>query len=414
MALAPETQDRIDRHRTRFATRRASPRGEVRALALALLAACSSAGRGTKAPEGKATVMQAEAYVSKAIRSSAEGFILFPSVRAERVYDRDALQRIAQNLRPQAAACFVNRTLETLRRIDGEGGVTYAGAPEGQAKIRVRIAPDGTTLRAEILESGFEDAGMERCLLELLGRVTWPANRQGHVHYVDVVYWVSLGAHRLAESEAFAERLRQEQTAAAVKAKKCLRGRVPPGRYELEGTNLVDRDGRTLAARLEPNTLPEDVATCVVSAMRRIRIPADPDAFVRPVPVRAGYTVDEDGTITADDEDWLALLRAEAAARASARRAEQTGLDLKGRTPWGDTSPPDDAPGSRDDDVDETPTSPAPPGDARRRTEPSADDERPATRSDDNSPSAADEGEPARSGALPLSGLRRPRRGPRP
>ncbi len=301
--------------------------------AVACAAACSSAGRGTKAPEGAATQMQAEAYVARAIRSSPEGFILFPSVRAERVYERPALQRIAQTLRPQAAACFANRAIETLQRREAPGGVVYEHAPEGQAKIRVRIGPDGAVLRSEILESGFEDEGMESCLLQILDRVRWPPNRQGHVHYVDVVYWVSLGPNKFAHTKILRDRIRREQAAAAIRGKKCLRGRVPPGRYPVDATVLLDRDGRTIAARLDTHRLPEKAAHCLVAAVETVRGPADPASFVRPVGVHLGFTVTTDGAVAADDEDWLALLRAEERARARARRAEREGLDLHGRAP---------------------------------------------------------------------------------
>ena len=133
----------------------------------------------------------------------------------------------------------------TSEQAEGERG--YANVPEGQVKIRVRVAPSGEALRTEVLESGFVDEQMEPCLREALEHQRWPSNKTGNSHYIDVIYWVSLGMQKGAGSEAMVTHLRREQISAGRRAKTCLQGRVDAGRYEIHGLNLVDREGATMA-----------------------------------------------------------------------------------------------------------------------------------------------------------------------
>ena len=116
-----------------------------------------SADSASAPPETK---MSTDRYVRRAIRQSNEGVILLPSERAEHIYELTRLNEIAQGLREPAALCFLERAITTMERSNDERGYTHV--PEGQIKLRARIAPNGKVLRTEVLESGFRDAAMAR------------------------------------------------------------------------------------------------------------------------------------------------------------------------------------------------------------------------------------------------------------
>ncbi|MEM7159169.1 MAG: hypothetical protein AAF799_40405 [Myxococcota bacterium] len=290
------------------------------ALVLGLAAAaCNRPGRGGNSPDGPVSDMEANRYIRRAIRQSSEGVILLPSQRAERVYELPRLNEIAQGLRSPAARCFLARAIETMeRRTDGERG--YLNVPEGQIKARVRIAPSGEVLRAEILESGFKDEQMEPCLQEVLVGQRWPPNKSGNAHYIDVIYWVSLGFQRGLDTEEMAVHMRREEVSAGRRGKACLQGRVDAGRYEVSGLNLIDREGRTLVNRVETGDLPEPIRACIATALREIRLPRDPDAFVRPLSPTVTFDITGDGTITVVGERWLELIEMEERAQLAAER----------------------------------------------------------------------------------------------
>jgi hypothetical protein len=295
-------------------------------VAAAILAGgCAEFSKRTSSAVGVQSRGQAFRFVKKAIRTSSEGFVLMPSVRAERVYELARLNEISQVMRGPAAACFLNRAIETMKRVEGQDGPSYADVPEGQVKIRTRIAPDGSVMRTEVLESGFKDGGVVPCVEEVIQRQKFPQNQQGHAHYIDVIYWVSLGAYRGAGGEAEVTRLRREQAAAGVRARNCLKGRVEAGTYEIASLALADRDGRVLVNRVEPSALPADVAACVAQALRGVRIDPDPDSFVRPLAPVVAFSVAADGTIGVRDEEWHQLLMDEEAAARDAKRAELLG-----------------------------------------------------------------------------------------
>ena len=65
--------------------------------------------------------------------------------------------------------------------------------------------------------------------------------------------------------------MRREQTRAAVRSKDCMQGRVKPGHYELEGLNLFDRRGNTIANRVEPGGMDKGAVKCVATAFKAIR-----------------------------------------------------------------------------------------------------------------------------------------------
>lgn len=299
------------------------------AVAPALLASVACVREGSRRPQGPTSKMESDRYISRAIRQSSEGVILLPSQRAEQVYELPRLNEIAQGLRGPAARCFLTRAIETMEP-DAAGERGYANVPEGQIKIRVRVAPSGEALRTEVLESGFIDEQIEPCLRDALEHQRWPSNKTGNSHYIDVIYWVSLGMQKGAGSDAMLTHLRREQVGAGRKAKPCLQGRVDEGRYEIRGLNLVDREGATMINRIDTADLPEAIRSCLATAFREIRLPRDADAFVRPVAPVVTFEVGSDGQVAVDGERWLELVELEEQARLAAERkalAEQSGED---------------------------------------------------------------------------------------
>jgi len=271
---------------------------------------------------------QASRYIQKAVRRSPEGFILIPSKKAERAFDRTRLTELAQNLRGPAAVCFVNETIEKAQRAVVDGEETFVGIPEGQAKIRVRIAPHGKVLRTDVLEGGFgddEEEEMEACLMDVLRTARWPENRSGNTHWVDAIYWVSLGFQADDRSPDAKEELRRQQALLALKGKGCLEGRTRPGTFAVDGLSLLDREGKTLTNRVEPTDLTQEVADCLAVVLRELRMPRSPDAFVRPFLPHLEYTVAANGDVSFSDERWLSLLLLEERAERDTRRAELAG-----------------------------------------------------------------------------------------
>ncbi|MCA9636856.1 MAG: hypothetical protein KC420_12585 [Myxococcales bacterium] len=313
---------------------RALAAAALAALAIAGAPACKSSGKETsRVQNGQNSRGQADRYVRKAVRRSPEGFIVMPSKKAERAFDRVRLGDLAQQLRAPAAACFINRAIETIEPGDPASDEPFRGVPEGQAKLRVRIAPTGEVLRVEVLETGFDDEPIEQCLIGVLEGAKWPKNRSGNTHWIDVIYWVSLGVGEEDQSIEARTTLRREQALAAVRAKGCFTGRVRAGTYALKGLSLLDREGNTLVNRVEPSEVPQEVADCVALTFRQIRMPRAPEAFVRPFWTAAEFTVASDGGITFADERWLSLILMEEEAEREARRAELAGGVPAGRPP---------------------------------------------------------------------------------
>lgn len=321
------TTVRPDRHGVRRDPRGSRRRRSGTTLALAgalALTGCANRKANSDSPDGAATEIERERYIRKAIRSSSEGVILLPSKRAETVFELPRLNEIAQRMRSPMAACFVRRALETME-LTGDPEQPYTNVPEGQLKMRTRINPAGQVVRAEVLESGFADDSMEPCLTDVLRMQRWPENQTGNTHYIDVVYWVSLGLQGDIFSESARQHLRREEIAAGVRGKNCLQGRVDAGTYDIAGLNLVNREGATMANRVDHRTLPGPIRTCLAKAMQSIRLDRDADAFVRPVAPNVRYTVGSDGTVAVDGEQWLQVMLLEDRARAAKKRAELTG-----------------------------------------------------------------------------------------
>lgn len=290
-----------------------------------MMASGCAGGKPTSelAPGGLNTYSQARRYVDKAVRRSTEGVILVPSKKAETLYDRTRLNDIAQGLRVPAAVCFVNRAITTMKRsVNKDGELTFADVPEGQIRIRVRINSAGQVLRTEVLETGFQDETMYPCIDEAIKKVKWTQNRSGSVQYMDIFYWVSLGYQAEDHSEQAQAELRRQTAQAAVKAKQCLVGRVGEGRYDVDLVALVDRDGRTLANRVDPGVLPDKVGECVAIVLREMKFQRLKEAFVRPILPHVQFVVANDGAVTFADEQWLALLQREEEVLKEQRQAE--------------------------------------------------------------------------------------------
>lgn len=315
-------------------------------LVCALAGGCGGGKKGDQvvAPTGLNTYSQVRRYVDKAVRRSTEGVILMPSKKADTLFDRTRLNEIAQNLRVPAALCFVNRAIETMKVGQQDGETTFVGVPEGQIRIRTRINPFGEVLRTEVIESGFADEKMYPCLDKAIKAVKWTNNKSGVVQYIDVIYWVSLGYQAEDHSKAALLELRKQQATVAEKGRGCFANRVAAGRYQIQGLSLMDRDGRTLANRVEPGGLPDNVRDCLEYVFRGIRMPPVKEAFVRPFTPSADYVVATDGTVNFADERWLALLRLEEEAAREARLAELAGDDPVTQIDEGEAPP--EVPGS--------------------------------------------------------------------
>ena len=292
---------------------------------LGVLAGVGCAGSSTenRAAGSLSTYAQARRYVDKAVRRSTEGVILMPSRKAETLYDRTRLNDIAQNLRVPAAVCFVNRAITTMQRAQSkDGDLMFKDVPEGQIRIRTRINSAGQVLRTEVLESGFKDEQMYPCLDEAIRKVKWTQNKTGAVQFIDVIYWVSLGYQAEDHSDEAKAELRRQTAKASIKAKQCLSGRVGEGRYKVDGLSLVDRDGRTLANRIDPGVLPDKVGECVAIVLREMRFARVQEAFVRPILPSVEFIVDQAGSVTFADEAWYAVLEQEEQILKEERQAE--------------------------------------------------------------------------------------------
>lgn len=345
--------------------------GLLAVLALAVGApGCAAKGGGDEVlpPSGMNTTSQARRYIDKAVRRSSEGVILMPSKKAESLYDRTRLNEIAQNLRVPAAQCFVARAVETMKVGERDGETTYVDVPEGQIRIRTRINPAGDVLRTEVLETGFKDETMYPCLDRAIRAVKWTQNKTGVIQFIDVIYWVSLGFSVEDHTDEARHELRKQTAIAATRARKCLEGRVSAGRYKVSGLSLVDREGRTLANRVDPGVLPEPVTQCLAVVFREIRMPRVKEAFVRPISPSADFVVATDGSVSFADEKWLALIQLEEETLKAERRgaSDDASTEVDEGEPPASSTPPTEGPATA------TPDAAAPAGTATGRADPGA------------------------------------------
>ncbi len=145
----------------------------------------------------------------------------------------------------------------------------------GELRLKLRIDRRGATRWAYLSRSTLGDRDAEKCVLDLVKAKTWPK---------------PLGGEGLAEKDfvvdprtepvALDERRTQAPVAhARAEAGKCRRG--VPGSFF--ATVYLHADGRVVTAGVAvPSEKGEDVADCVVEALRKVRFRgAGPDA--RPV-----------------------------------------------------------------------------------------------------------------------------------
>jgi hypothetical protein len=357
-------------------------------LGWSLIGLGGCAGRGKIGPEGRVSIDQAESYLHAAIRQSSEGIVLDPSQQGLDQIERVRLGEIAQQLRGPAAACFLNRAIETMEpgTIDGEPG--WVDVPEGQIKIRARVSVDGTVLTTDVLESGFSDEHMETCVGEAIRKQRFVESRDSFAYYIDVYYWVSLGFFAEAQSEGFLELLRRQQAHAGARATGCLQGRVPAGTYAVSGLNLFDREGHTVVNRIERGELPSEVSTCIASVFKTIRIHPEPDSFVRPAAPQVEFTVAADGGVSFSDKRWLELVELEERAARDKRKAElldqPMGADQGEPDGWIDRGEPDEPQPDEPepDEPDEPGESSLPQPSLDPKPQPTGDPSKPGTKID--------------------------------
>ncbi|MFV8755285.1 hypothetical protein ACNOYE_32445 [Nannocystaceae bacterium ST9] len=291
------------------------------AIALVLASFACADTKRTTITEGQVSRMQKDQYIRDAVRMSSEGVVLEPASNIDAI-DRRLLVEYAQAMRAPLAICFLERAINTMEpgEVDGEEG--WVGVPEGQAKVRARVGANGVVLATDVLESGFDDDEMEACVRKAIENQRFLPSRDAFAYHIDVFYWVSLGFFRTAQTAEFDELMRRQQTTAGIAAKNCITGRAPAGEYRIRGLNLFDRDGNTVINRIERGDLSPEVGSCIAAAFKAIRIPAEPEAFVRPAAPVVTFTVAGDGSIAVSDERWLALIEKEEQAIREARKAE--------------------------------------------------------------------------------------------
>lgn len=287
---------------------------------MASVAGCK--GRELRKPEGEITEAEAMRYIERAVGQSSEGVVLMPSKRAETDYDRVRLNEAAQAMRGPLAVCFLQRAILSMKmgEVDGEPG--WVDVPDGQAKLRARLDPNGNVMAVEVLASEFDDSEMEACVMGVVERTKFPESRRDSSNFIDVVYWVSLGFHAGASSQEFATLMRREGVEAGLRSKRCLEGKVPPGDYTIAGVNLFDRNGDTLVNRVENGDFPRAITPCLAQAFKGMQIGREAEAFVRPAEFSVQFTIESDGAIVFADEEWLRLVQLEEQAQRDAQRAK--------------------------------------------------------------------------------------------
>ncbi len=289
----------------------------------ACLGAFGCADRKVQSLGANVSETQLDSYLQTAIGESPEGVVIIPMSKAEKYVDMPRLNEIAQNLRRPLARCFVDRSIRAMKPVEDEGRIDFEGVPDGQIRLRTRIGADGTVVRVDIDSSTFRDEQMVECITARVEAVKFPPSRDGITQWIDVIYWVSLGRFRNTEQDEFQALLRRETAMAAVRGKKCLIGRARPGEYDVVGLSLVDKNGETLANRIDRQGLSDDVGDCLATAFRSIRVPPAPDSFVRPIRPQMHFTVAADGEVTFGDERWLELVLLEERTLREERKAEE-------------------------------------------------------------------------------------------
>lgn len=157
-------------------------------------------------------------------------------------------------------------SLDVNHCIEAQGDKEMLG---GELKLKLRIDRRGNARWAYLSRSTLGDRDAEKCVLELVRVKNWPR---------------PLGGEGIAEKEYvidprtepanLEERRSQVQVAKArAEAGKCLRG--VPGSFL--ATVYLQPDGRVVTAGVSvPSEKGEDVADCVVEALRKVRFNGAP------------------------------------------------------------------------------------------------------------------------------------------
>lgn len=284
-------------------------------------------GHGSRAPEAETPAPKDE---SSSAPASSEGVLVLPVGRSEAEFSVLRLFEIAEALRPFAAKCFLQRAVETMS-LDPQDPRGYTSIPEGQIKLRVRVSSNGTVVRLDVTDNGFEDPVVPKCFTTRVQEQTWPESEVAYPLALDVVYWVSMSPPGSGEPwEAVARRQTAE---VSVRGKACVQGHLPPGEHTFRGLALIGSDGMSLASRVDdtPQSTPQEVRDCLARAFREVRLETAPEDFVRPVPLDVRYTVTEAGEIHAENEAWLRALHLEEKALRAERMRQA--MEAEGTSP---------------------------------------------------------------------------------
>jgi hypothetical protein len=146
-----------------------------------------------------------------------------------------------------------------------EDGASRLDLLGGQFKIVMRIDRSGEPKWAYLSESTLGDRDTEKCVLDLVRARRWPKPLSG-----DGIAEKSFSLDpAVAPEELAADDLRKGVTKARSKARSCRRG--IKGRFT--ATAYLDADGSVLTAGVAPpSEIGEDVADCVVDAVKSVRL----------------------------------------------------------------------------------------------------------------------------------------------
>lgn len=243
------------------------------------------------------------------VKGAAEGVTLLPNRQSDVIYSPRRLAEIAQSLREGAAQCFIRQALENVQ-IDPSHPGELTGVPEGQLKLRIRLTPGGKAINTEVLDSSFPGDAMPRCFAKLVEAREWPKQATASNQTIEAVYWTGFGEHPEAGTPEFETRVHRQAAEAGDRARACLDERVQPGTYTVQGLNLINSDGVTVASRVLASDLPKPVRECVEGELEPIRLKAS-SAFIRPIISEINYTMADDRQVAMADDAWLRLVRLE-------------------------------------------------------------------------------------------------------
>ena len=165
--------------------------------------------------------------------------------------NEEAMERAFGSLARQLQGCMAEGTA----RLSPLGG---------HLKLTVRVQRDGATKWVYLSESTLGDRETEKCVLDLARSKTWPLPVGG-----EGLASKSFDIDAMAQPvELDAKKVKTSVAKARSETAKCRRG--VPGIFM--ATAYVRPDGRVLSAGVAPpDEKGEDVADCIVDALRRVR-----------------------------------------------------------------------------------------------------------------------------------------------